>query len=225
MEYPFTDYINIGIWVSGIIFTLLLTTLLTRIFYRSVIRPWRRIAPLTVADLKNRRKHKNLKETYLMKLIKAAIWVSGIIFAILMAWGIALSIRYDFQGEPIKKHFIPMLSNENADQAARLADIKQTIARIGSTKNEALWKVKAEIARIEREYGGAPVANAALMTDYKSLCLLRDILESTETGTTHQGARDDAAFDSGMADEDRKTEKKKTKRKKNNDSSTSPANH
>ena len=183
MEYTDIEYIRIGIWSSGIIFTLLLTSLLAKTFYRAVIRPWRRIAPLTMADLKNRRKYKNLKESYLMKPIKAAIWISGIIFAILMVWGIALTIRYNFQGAPIKKQFIKLLNTANAENAAKLTDVEQMLSRLGTTKAELLRELKAEIARIEQESGGAPAGNAALVADYKSLCLLRDILEGKTTST------------------------------------------
>lgn len=222
MELSDIEYLKIGIWSSGIIFTLFLTSLLTRIFYRTVIKPWRRIAPLTVADLKKRRKYKHLKETYLMKVIKTGIWISGIIFAILMAWGIALSIRYDFQGAPIKKRFFLMLSSENVDKAAGLADIEQTSARIGKTKEEMLRKIKAEIARIERESGDELEYDAALMADYKSLCLARDILEGRESGA-------DAPTTSNEETENQQPEKKKrkknNKKKKGSDSSTLHTNY
>ena len=217
MELSDIEYIKIGIWSSGIVFTLLLTSLLTRIFYRAVIRPWRRIAPLTVTDLKKRRKYKHLKETCLMKVIKAGIWISGIIFALLMAWGIALCIRYNFQGAPIKKIFFLMMSSENVDKAAELADIEQTSARIGKTKEEMLREIKAEIARIERESGDTLEHDAALMADYKSLCLTRDILEGKATSTPAQEAKNTG--------EDKSSPKKKRKKKKRNDSSTLHTNY
>ena len=222
MELSDIEYIKIGIWSSGIVFTLLLTSLLTRIFYRAVIRPWRRIAPLTVTDLKKRRKYKHLKETCLMKDIKAGIWISGIIFAILMAWGIALCIRYNFQGAPIKKIFFLMMSSENVDKATELADIERTSTRIGSTKNEMLREIKAEIARIEQESGDALEHNPTLMADYKSLCLTRDILEGKATSTTNQEAVN--AADDSIADEYKKPKKKKRK-KKSSESSASSTNY
>lgn len=217
MELSDIEYIKIGIWSSGIVFTLLLTSLLTRIFYRAVIRPWRRIAPLTVADLKMRRKYKHLKETYLMKLIKLGIWISGTIFTLLMAWGFALCIRYNFQGAPIKRIFFLMMSSENVDKATELADIERTSTRIGSTKNEMLREIKAEIARIEQESGDALEHNPALMADYKSLCLTRDILEGKATSTPAQEAKNTG--------EDKSPSKKKRKKKKRNDSSTLHTNY
>ncbi|MBR6575765.1 MAG: hypothetical protein IKK73_01410 [Akkermansia sp.] len=217
MELSNIEYIRIGIWSSGIVFTLLLTSLLTRIFYRAVIRPWRRIAPLTVADLKTRRKYKHLKETWLMKLIKLGIWISGTIFTLLMVWGIALCIRYNFQGAPIKKIFFLMMSSENVDKATELADIERTSTRIGSTKNEMLREINAEIARIEQESGDDLEHNPALMADYKSLCLTRDILEGKVTRTPAQEAKNTG--------EDKSSPKKKRKKKKRNDSSSLHTNY
>lgn len=217
MELSDIEYIRIGIWSSGIVFTLLLTSLLTRIFYRAVIKPWRRIAPLTVADLKTRRKYKHLKETWLMKLIKLGIWISGTIFTLLMVWGFALCIRYNFQGAPIKKIFFLMMSSENVDKATELADIERTSTRIGSTKNEMLREIKAEIARIEQESGDELKHNTALMADYKSLCLTRDILEGKATSTPAQEAKNTS--------EDKSSSKKKRKKKKRNDSSSLHTNY
>ncbi len=114
MEHDISPYITAGIWLSGIIFFLLLLVEVGRILYNIFIRPFRRYGKLTLQDLRNRRKFKTNRKTLLMKITEVCIWVSGAFFTFFMLSGIAMSIYYNFLlNKPFKHIYLQMLNVDN----------------------------------------------------------------------------------------------------------------
>lgn len=206
-------YILTGIWISGIVFVSMLVLGLIRMAYNTLIRPWRlRHSKLTLDDLRNRRRFAANKEGIVMKLLKLTIWISGLAFAGLMAMGIALSIRFNFNGAPIKKIFLAAMDSGNVNLVLDAANVDKTLQELGVTKEEVLNDVTRLISQKERERASiSPDDEAVHAAEYESLCLLRDILEGKVTRGT---APNPIAQADLSQDNSKKAKKKKDKKRK-----------
>lgn len=207
-------YILTGIWISGIVFVSMLVLGLIRMVYNTLIRPWRlRHSKLTLDDLRNRRRFAANKEGIVMKLLKLTIWISGLAFAGLMAMGIALSIRFNFNGAPIKKVFLAAMDSGNVNLVLDAANVDKTLQELGVTKEEVLNDVTRLISQKERERASiSPDDEVVHAAEYESLCLLRDILEGKVTRGT---APNPIAQADLSQDNSKKAKKKKDKKRKN----------
>lgn len=120
MDTDISPYITLGIWLSGVVFFLLIFLGILRFLYQVFIVPFRRYGKLTLEDLRNRRKFATNRETFPMKLFEIAIWCSGSVFTGIMLLGIGMSIYFNFhQNKPFKQILLQMLSIDNVTRLVK----------------------------------------------------------------------------------------------------------
>lgn len=175
MESESLQYITIGIWIAAILLGIYLFKAISRVCYRTLIRPWRS-SRLTMRDLRNRRKYKSNPEGIVMKL---TIWIAGLIFSGLMIWGIAVNIKHNFDRRPMNQNMLELLSllhQENIEQLQNEVTIENAIAKAGSTREALLVAIDQQIIEWENAEGGISALDAKQQAEYTTLRLVRDVL-------------------------------------------------
>lgn len=178
MESESLQYITIGIWIAAILLGIYLFKAISRVCYRTLIRPWRS-SRLTMRDLRNRRKYKSNPEGIVMKLTKLTIWIAGLIFSGLMIWGIAVNIKHNFDRRPMNQNMLELLSllhQENIEQLQNEVTIENAIAKAGSTREALLEAIDQQIIKWENAEGGISALDAKQQAEYTTLRLVRDVL-------------------------------------------------
>ena len=178
MESESLQYITIGIWIAAILLGIYLFKAISRVCYRTLIRPWRS-SRLTMRDLRNRRKYKSNPEGIVMKLTKLTIWIAGLIFSGLMIWGIAVNIKHNFDRRPMNQNMLELLSllhQENIEQLQNEVTIENAIAKAGSTREALLEAIDQQIIEWENAEGGISALDAKQQAEYTTLRLVRDVL-------------------------------------------------
>lgn len=178
MESESLQYITIGIWIAAILLGIYLFKAISRVCYRTLIRPWRS-SRLTMRDLRNRRKYKSNPEGIVMKLTKLTIWIAGLIFSGLMIWGIAVNIKHNFDRRPMNQNMLELLRllhQENVEQLQNEVTIENAIAKAGSTREALLEAIDQQIIEWENAEGGISALDAKQQAEYTTLRLVRDVL-------------------------------------------------
>ena len=178
MESESLQYITIGIWIAAILLGIYLFKAISRVCYRTLIRPWRS-SRLTMRDLRNRRKYKSNPEGIVMKLTKLTIWIAGLVFSGLMIWGIAVNIKHNFDRRPMTQNMLELLSllhQENIEQLQNEVTIENAIAKAGSTREALLEAIDQQIIEWENAEGGISALDAKQQAEYTTLRLVRDVL-------------------------------------------------
>ena len=178
MESESLQYITIGIWIAAILLGIYLFKAISRVCYRTLIRPWRS-SRLTMRDLRNRRKYKSNPEGIVMKLTRLTIWIAGLIFSGLMIWGIAVNIKHNFDRRPMNQNMLELLSLlhlENVEQLQNEVTIENAIAKAGSTREALLEAIDQQIIEWENAEGGISALDAKQQAEYTTLRLVRDVL-------------------------------------------------
>ena len=168
MESESLQYITIGIWIAAILLGIYLFKAISRVCYRTLIRPWRS-SRLTMRDLRNRRKYKSNPEGIVMKLTKLTIWIAGLIFSGLMIWGIAVNIKHNFDRRPMNQNMLELLSllhQENIEQLQNEVTIENAIAKAGSTREALLEAIDQQIIEWENAEGGISALDAKQQAEY-----------------------------------------------------------
>ena len=198
MESESLQYITIGIWIAAILLGIYLFKAISRVCYRTLIRPWRS-SRLTMRDLRNRRKYKSNPEGIVMKLTKLTIWIAGLIFSGLMIWGIAVNIKHNFDRRPMNQNMLELLSllhQENIEPLQNEVTIENAIAKAGSTREALLEAIDQQIIEWENAEGGISALDAKQQAEYTTLRLVRDVLNGkVPSNPSTQNATDAAGKD------------------------------
>jgi hypothetical protein len=219
MENNYIEYIHLGIRVSGLLLILLLLPAAGRLFYRFLIRPWRKYPRLSLNDLKRSRR-RTLMEGPLAKLLRTCILLVGGLFIILMAVNLFIAATFQAWFIPtrdIRKNAVHYITSGEIH-----GDAEKLLENLVCRKDEALVEIRQEIARMENEHPGGSQQLRTSSADYRALCLIRDLLEGhitteelsekrEEVNASTQAAREPSVSEPPT---EKKTKKKKKKKKR-----------